>query len=52
VFFTTPENREAMAQMELRVVGGAKAESAILRGQPVVEVQISNDGLQVEIIEP
>lgn len=52
VFFTTPENREAMAQMELRVVGGAKAEAAILRGQPLVEVQISNDGLQVEIIEP
>jgi hypothetical protein len=50
VFFTTAENREAMAQMTLRVAGGAKAEAAILRGEPVVEVQVSNDGLQVEII--
>ena len=52
VFFTTAENREAIAQLPLRVVGGSKAEAAILRGQPVVEEQISNDGLQVEIIQP
>lgn len=52
VFFTTPENREGMSQQPLKVVGGSKAEAAILNGTPVVEVQVSNDGLQVEIISP
>lgn len=52
VFFPSAENREGMAQMPLRVIGGAKAEAAILNGTPVVEVQVSNDGLQVEIITP
>jgi|UniRef100_UPI0037831CB1 hypothetical protein len=52
VFFPTAENREGMARMPLRVIGGAKAEAAILNGTPVVEVQVSKDGLQVEIITP
>lgn len=51
-FFATAENREGMAQMPLRVIGGAKAEAAILNGTPVVEVKVVNDGLQVEIISP
>lgn len=51
-YFTTAESREGMAQMPLRVVGGAKAEAAILNGNPVVEVKIINDGLQVEVISP
>lgn len=52
VFFTTPENREGMSQQPLRVVGGAKSEAAILDGTPVVEVQISAEGMQVEVISP
>ncbi|MCB1278655.1 hypothetical protein [Prosthecobacter sp.] len=52
VFFTTPENREGMSQQPLKVVGGSKTEATILSGTPVVEVQISNDGLQVEVISP
>lgn len=52
VFFTTPENREGMSQQPLRIVGGAKSEAAILNGTPLVEVQISTDGMQVEIISP
>ncbi|MBN8420170.1 MAG: hypothetical protein J0L73_14735 [Verrucomicrobia bacterium] len=50
--FSTAESREGMAQMQLRVVGGAKAEASILNDTPVVEVKIINDGLQVEIISP
>ncbi len=50
--FSTAETREFMAQMPLHVVGGAKAEAAILNGTPVVEVTFINDGMQVEIISP
>jgi len=50
--FRKVQDREAMERMPLRVAGGPGAETAILTGEPVVEVRFSGGSLEVRIIKP